>query len=192
MQMPPAGLILARVLPHFPSITGLMLILVFSVKYQQPIMICKDSWDARDFCCTQLDFYHGWVCCWLTHSSMGNNTEKQRRDVYVKLKKWFWVADYTQHTAFGASTSVNSTNSHVLRRTGPNNSIYCRGEGTCQFATSWKRTKTHGTWESNVAEAKKRSITMQITTPQSQAISHWIRLVNQSRINLLGGIRVKT
>ena len=23
--------------------------LVFSVKYQQPIMICKDSWDARDF-----------------------------------------------------------------------------------------------------------------------------------------------
>gem|GEM_PF-5128919 len=52
MQMSPAGIILTRVLPDFPTITGLFMAAFLTAKNKKPIMIGKETSDPWDLCST--------------------------------------------------------------------------------------------------------------------------------------------
>ncbi|QNI58986.1 hypothetical protein SynBIOSU31_02120 [Synechococcus sp. BIOS-U3-1] len=59
--MPPAGMILARELPHFPAIASLLTAGFVTTDHEQPIVICNQAWQSWDFGGSQLNLQHGLI-----------------------------------------------------------------------------------------------------------------------------------
>ena len=56
--MPPARIIPARTLPHFPAVTCLIAAAIQTAKNKKPVMIRKDARQSRNGCRTKFYFYH--------------------------------------------------------------------------------------------------------------------------------------
>ena len=56
MQVPPTRTILAGVLPNFPTVTSLMILIIEIVPNQKPVMISEKSWQPRNPCSQKLNF----------------------------------------------------------------------------------------------------------------------------------------
>ena len=90
VKMPPAGRVLVCALPHFPSITVLMLTSFSIVKDQQPIVVSNETGKTRNLCSMKLNSDHDcppegvillrqWSCRQGEHASKGTRRESHRR-----------------------------------------------------------------------------------------------------------------